>query len=199
MRVAFDLIAVHVSAGVALVGVADDVLDVGLGLGQKIPLVAGEEAGAAAATQPGGLDLLDHGVFAAVDEHLVEGLVAADGDVFLNVGGVDEAAVAQDDLLLAFEEREGVPGRDLRVALAVFDVAGDVVPLFDLAEDEVGRHDAGGDALKNAAGIVGLHAMEHDERAAGKADADQRLLKAGAEAADAGELGRRGRRVGWRR
>ncbi len=120
VRIAFDLVAVHVRAGVALVGIADDVFDVGLGLGEEVPLVAGEEACAAAATQTGSLDLLDDGVFAAVDEHLVESLVAADGDVLLNVGGIDEAAVAQDDFLLAFEEREGVPGRDLRVALAVF-------------------------------------------------------------------------------
>ena len=43
MRIALDLIAVHVGAGIALVGVADDVLGVGLGLGQKIPFVAGQE------------------------------------------------------------------------------------------------------------------------------------------------------------
>ena len=60
MRIALDLVAVHVGAGIALVGIADDVLGVGLGLGQEIPLVAGEEARAAAAAQPRGLDLLDH-------------------------------------------------------------------------------------------------------------------------------------------
>ena len=122
MRIALDLVAVHVSAGVALIGVADDVLGVSLGLGQEIPLVAGEEACAAASAQPGGLDLLDHGSLRAVDEHLVEGLVSADGDVFLDVGGIDQAAVAQNDLLLPLEERDRVPGRDLRIALAVFHV-----------------------------------------------------------------------------
>ena len=63
-----------------------------------------------------------------------------------------------------------------------------MVPLFDLAEDEVWRHDSGGDALEDAAGVVRLDAMEDDERATGQTDADERLLKAGAEAADAGEL-----------
>ena len=38
------------------------------------------------------------------------------------------------------------------------------------------------------AGVVGLHAMQHDQRAAGQTDADQRLLKAGTEAAHAGKL-----------
>ncbi len=49
MWIALDLVAVHVRAGVALIGVADDVFDVRFGLGQKIPLVSGKEAGAAAA------------------------------------------------------------------------------------------------------------------------------------------------------
>ena len=188
MRVAFDLVAVHVGAGVALVGVADDVFDVGLGFGEEVPLVAGEEARAAAAAETCCLDLLDDSIFAAVDEDLVESLVAANGDVLLNVRWIDESAVAQDDLFLAFEKRKRVPRRDLRVALAVFHVCRNVVPLFDLAEDEVGRHHSAGDAFENAAGVVSLHAMEDDERAAGKMDANERLLKAGAEAADAGEL-----------
>jgi hypothetical protein len=114
MRVALDLVAVHVSAGVALVGVADDVLGVGLGLGQKIPFVAGEEARAAASAQPGGLDLLDYIVRAPVDQHFVEGLIAAHRDVLLDVRGVDEPAVAQHNLLLPLEERdrfqEGISG-----------------------------------------------------------------------------------------
>ena len=123
MRIALNLVAVHVSAGIAFIGVADDVLRVGLGLGQEIPLIAGEEARAAAPAQPGGLDLLDDSICAAVDQHLVERLVAAHRNVLLNVRGIDEAAVAQNDLLLPLEERNRVPGSDLRVALSVFDDA----------------------------------------------------------------------------
>ena len=70
-----------------------------------------------------------------VDQDLVQGLVAADGDVLLDVVGVDQAAVAQDDLDLAVEERDLVPVGHVRVAGAVLDVAGEVVPLLDLAQD----------------------------------------------------------------
>ena len=100
VRIALDLVAVHVGAGIAFVGIADDVLLVGHGLAQELPLVAGEEAGAAAAAQLGGLDLLDHHLRVGVDQHLVQRLVAADGDVLLDIVGVDQAAVAQHDLLL---------------------------------------------------------------------------------------------------
>ena len=51
VRIALDLVAVHVSAGIAFVGVADDVFLVGLGLGQEVPFVPGQESGAAAAAQ----------------------------------------------------------------------------------------------------------------------------------------------------
>ena len=71
-------------------------------------------AGAAAAAQLGGLDLLDDHLRVGVDQHLIERLVAADGDVLLDIVGADQAAVAQHDLLLRLEEGNVVPGRDLR-------------------------------------------------------------------------------------
>ena len=49
MRIALDFVAVHVGAGVAFVRIADDVLLLGLGFAQELPLQAGEESGAAAA------------------------------------------------------------------------------------------------------------------------------------------------------
>jgi len=70
MRVALDLVAVHVSAGVALVGVANNVFFIRLRFGQKIPLVPGKEARAAASTQPRGLDLLNDRLAAPIDQHL---------------------------------------------------------------------------------------------------------------------------------
>src|SRR5208337_850594 len=105
MRIALDLVAVHKGAGITLIGIADDVFGVPLGLGQKIPLIAGEEAGAAASAQTGSLDLFDHALRAPIDQHLVVGLVATHGDVFLDVGRIDNPAVAQNDLLLSLEER----------------------------------------------------------------------------------------------
>ena len=53
VRVALEHRAVHERAGVALVGVAEDVLLVAVGLGAELPLEAGGEAGAAAAAQAG--------------------------------------------------------------------------------------------------------------------------------------------------
>ena len=85
---------------------------VGRGLAQELPLEAGEEAGAAAAAQLGGLDLLDHHLRVGVDQHLVERLVAADGDVLLDIVRADQAAVAQHDLLLRLEERESSARRE---------------------------------------------------------------------------------------
>ena len=93
LRVALDLVAVHVGAGIALVRVADDVLGVALGLAQELPLAAGGEAGAAAPAQLGGLDLLDHRFRIAVDEYLVQRLVTAHGDVLLDVVRADQPAV----------------------------------------------------------------------------------------------------------
>jgi threonine dehydrogenase-like Zn-dependent dehydrogenase len=46
--------------------------------------------GAAAAAQLGGLDLLDDAGRVLVDQDLVQGLVPADRDVFLDVVGVDQ-------------------------------------------------------------------------------------------------------------
>ena len=108
MRVALEHRAVHERARVALVAVADEVLDcpsggiVGVG---ELPLLPGGEARAAAAAQPGGQDLLDDLLGRHAREHLVEGLIAVGLQVVVDVLGVDDAHVAQDQLLLAVEER----------------------------------------------------------------------------------------------
>ncbi len=52
VRIALEHAAVHEGAGVALVGVADDVLALGRLLGDGGPLQPGRIAGAAAAAQP---------------------------------------------------------------------------------------------------------------------------------------------------
>ena len=68
--------AVHERAGVALVGITDDVLLVaGLVVG-GLPLHAGGEARAAAAAQAGLLHLLDDGHAVAALEDLGEGQIA---------------------------------------------------------------------------------------------------------------------------
>src|SRR5208337_561443 len=117
--ITLDLVAVHIGAGIAFIGIANDVFSIGLGLGHELPLVAGQVARATASAQFGSLDLLDDGLRPAVDEHLVQGLVSADRDVFLNVIGIDEAAIPQNDLLLAFEERHFVPQRNFGIGMPV--------------------------------------------------------------------------------
>ncbi len=109
VRIAFNLVAIHVGAGIAFVGIADDVLWLCLRFGQKLPLIAGQVARASAAPQLGGFDLFDDRFWMPIDKHLVQRLVSADSDVLLNVVRVDNSAIAQDDLLLALEERHFIP------------------------------------------------------------------------------------------
>ena len=79
VRVAFEHRAVHESAGVALVGVTDDVVDVaGIAAGRP-PLLAGGEARSTAASQPAPFDLVDDGDGVAIGKHFRQGGVAAVG------------------------------------------------------------------------------------------------------------------------
>src|SRR5579864_8415978 len=184
VRVAFNLVAIHVSAGVAFIGIADDVLGLGFRLGEELPLVAGKISGAATAAQLRGLDLLDHGSRVGVDQNFIELLISTDCDVFLNVVRVDDAAVPQNDLLLTFEEGNVVPRGHLGISLAVSDVARDVIPFLNFAADEIGSEIALGDVVEQSSRVVRLHLPQHDERIAGQPDAHQRLLEAGSKATD---------------
>ena len=188
VRIALDLVAVHVGAGIALVGVADQELPLGLGLAQELPLHAGGVAGAAAPAQAGFLDLLVGRLGRAVDQHLVQGLVAADGDVFLDVVGIDQPGVAQDDLLLAAEEGHLVPQRDVREAGAVVDLRSEMVPFLDPAQSQVGGDGLGRQVVEDSFDVVDLHAVQDDQRLARQANVDQRLFGAEAEAAGAHQI-----------
>ena len=111
--------AVHERAGIALVGVADEVLVLALGVAGGVPLEPGGEARAAAPGQAGDLDLVDDGLGAHV-QGLVEGLVAVGVlDVFVDAGGIDHAAVAQGDALLLLEEAGVVVADEQRLERGV--------------------------------------------------------------------------------
>ncbi len=69
VRVAFEQTPVHIGARVALVGVDHHVLDVARGVPRGLPLDAGREAPASAASEFGGLDLVEH----LFGRHLEEG------------------------------------------------------------------------------------------------------------------------------
>ena len=105
MRIAFQHGAIHEGAGVAFVGVADDVFFLLAGLGHRAPLQAGGVAGAAAAAQSAAHHLVDH----LVRRHLGDGVdqreVAVVRDVVFDALGIDAAGVFQHDLLLPLEER----------------------------------------------------------------------------------------------
>ena len=69
MRVVAQNVAVFAGAGLALVGVDDEVMRaVADGLRHEGPLHAGREAGAAAATQAGGFHFVNNGIAAAGDD-----------------------------------------------------------------------------------------------------------------------------------
>ena len=79
--------------------------------------------------------------------------------------------------------------RHVRVAVAVLHVAGEVVPLLDLAQDDLGRRQlALAEAVEDVVDVVRLDPAQHQQRAAGHPDVDERLLGAEAEAADRRQL-----------
>src|SRR5581483_3007290 len=114
-------------------------------------------------------------------------LVTADCDVLFDIVRIDEPAIAENDLLLSFEKRNIAPQRHFWITGSVSEVAGDVVPLLDFAENEIGGYVSGRNVMKNAAGIICLYALQNDQRMTGQADADQSFLEAGAETADGGQ------------
>jgi len=70
------------------------------------------EAGAAPAAEAGEKDLVDDRRRGHLRQGLGHGLVAVEGDVFLDLLGVDPAAVAQDDQPLVLEELDVLHLRD---------------------------------------------------------------------------------------
>ena len=96
--------AVHEGAGVALVGVADDILLSCRRLRDRRPLEAGRVAAAAASAQTAGRDLAQHVGRCHLAECADQRRVAADRDIALEAVGVDDPGMLEDDLLLTREE-----------------------------------------------------------------------------------------------
>ena len=107
MRITLDDAPVHKGAGVALIGVADDdrlnLARLG-GVAAGLPLDAGRESAAAAASQPGALDLDDDLLRTHLGHRLHQGGVSVDGDVIVDPLGIDDAAVAEHHQFLLGEE-----------------------------------------------------------------------------------------------
>ena len=182
VRVAFGDAAVHERAGVALVGVADDVLDVARHVAREAPLHAGREAGAASAAKAGLLERGDDVVRRHLGERPAERLVGAPLDRVVDVLRVDDAAVAKHDALLDAVERDvvvvrerlaggspGLPGSRKRYSatgpasprmLSTMRAAFSAVTAR--VEDVVGTHD--GDGAEFAQSVA---ARAHDAHAVG--------------------------------
>ena len=96
--------AVHEGAGIAFVGVAQDVFDVARRGGGELPFHARRESGAAAAAQTRIEDLLDD----LLRRHFGQGLghagIAVPGDVLLDLLRIDEAPVSEHPQILQGEE-----------------------------------------------------------------------------------------------
>ena len=104
VRVPLDDRAVHKSARVPFIGVADDVFLVASGAGRELPLEAGKESRAAPASQARVAYGVDDVLGGHLGQCLCQPVIATSRDVFLDVLGVDDAAVAQGDPhLLAVE------------------------------------------------------------------------------------------------
>ena len=130
--IALERGTVHVSAGVALVGVAHHVL---LALGlllRELPLHAGGETSATAAAETGLEYLLDDLLGRHVEKHLLDGLVAVTGDVVLDLLGINHAAVAEHDAVLLLVERDVRLGDEVRSLIGVI-----AETLYDSALDEM--------------------------------------------------------------
>ncbi len=104
VRIALEQRPVHERPRITFVGVADDVLRVALGGARELPLPAGRESCPTASAQARRENFVDDLLRGHVRQRLGDGRVAAAGDAVFEAGGVDRAAVAQDEPVLVFVE-----------------------------------------------------------------------------------------------
>ena len=107
VRVAFEYRPVHERAGVAFVGVAAYVFDarfVRFGVTAELPFKSRGEARAASAAQSARLDNVDNLLRLHLGQYLDERLIAVVRYVFVDILGVDDAAVTERDARLFFIE-----------------------------------------------------------------------------------------------
>ena len=115
-RIAFHDHAVGEGAAVAFVGVADDVLPIALGVGDRLPLDAGRESRAAAAAQARLGDLFDDA--AGIGQRFGEPFVAVMGFVVVERARIDDAAAGEGEAGLFLEERMLLRRADAQFVIA---------------------------------------------------------------------------------
>ena len=167
--------AVHEGPGVALVGVADEVLLGGRGAEGDLPLLPGGEAGATPSAQP----RLDHQVAHLFAGHGGErpgrGGEAAGGQGRVEGGGVDQAAVVQHHSGLPAEEgRVGDQGHVLEAGCLAVAAVEEAVAQLALLED----------GLEELLDVVGAQVAVREAEAVAVLQVDEDLALAVAHAAD---------------
>jgi hypothetical protein len=93
--------AVHVSAGIALVAVADNVLRIARGIAADLPLATGGESPTTPPAQPGANHLVNYFLRRQVQQGVGKRMIALPCYVFLDADRVNQTAVSQNDLVLA--------------------------------------------------------------------------------------------------
>ena len=135
--IALERGAVHVGAGVALVGVTDHVL-LALGLLHgELPLHTGGESRAAAAAETRLEHLIDDLLGRHLEENLLERLVTVAGDVILDLLGIDNAAVSQNDAVLLLIERNVGVGYELLGLIGIVAEARNDAALDEVLGDDL--------------------------------------------------------------
>ena len=104
MGIGFQNAAVHKRPRVSFVGIAKHVFDIALGSGGKFPFHAGGKPGPSAAPDARRLDFLDNFVRFHFQQGFCRCKISVSGNVFFNLFGLDQAAVAHDAQLLHFEK-----------------------------------------------------------------------------------------------
>ena len=152
--VALQKRSIHVSPGVAFVGVADDDFLAGFLLSRELPFFPRGEPGAAASPQAGSGDGVDDGR-RRHGQGLAQGGIPAQGKILMDFGRIDAAAFFHDKAF--FPIKTGVE-HDRRQGVVLFHGAVDVlqagVPVFEKVFDQ---HD----------GLAFVDLLVHDGREPG--------------------------------
>ncbi len=138
MRIALQHAAVHVGAGIALVGVADDVTGFAVCRPRLRPLLPGRVPAAAPAAQAGGRDLLDHRFGRHGGQYFGQSRVTAHRYVVFDARRRQTAVVAQQAALLRRVEGD--------LALQFHHFPRHRVGIQKLGDDLAGRQGPGDDA-----------------------------------------------------
>jgi len=137
--VSLEEASVHVGPGVSLVGVADHVLGLPVGMPAALPFAACGEAPSAAAPQPRSLHLLDDLLRGHLKEGLRQGPVSPYGYIVLDRLGIYQTVRAEDEAHLPLVEGDvlligdGFPGLGVLVQEPLYDPAA-----FDGLGDDFG-------------------------------------------------------------